>query len=192
MPFDEKLLKESQKINKELDNFKPDKKFISGDGPDKKVSKNSDLAKSKYKLWDLTNSSTSGYEVASIGIRLLALFFDFVFGIILLVIITIPFQFIDNLSPRASGILGGFVIFSVRAFFQGNSGQSLGQRVLKLKVSGQNPMNYSDAIIRNFICLIFVAVPFAGLVLLINTSVNKNSQGWHDKAAKSWIVRKNR
>ena len=171
MPSDDKLVKKSQKVNK-------------------KNSKNNELVKVNYKLWDLTNSSSSDYKVASIGIRLVALVFDFVFGIIVFVIITIPFQSIDVLSTRAAGILGGFVIFAIRAFFQGNSGQSLGQRLLKIKISGQNPMNYSDAIIRNFICLIFVTIPLAGLVLLINTGTNKNSQGWHDRAAKTWVVRK--
>jgi hypothetical protein len=37
MPFDEELVKKSQEINKKLDNFKPNKKFISGDGSEKKV-----------------------------------------------------------------------------------------------------------------------------------------------------------
>jgi uncharacterized RDD family membrane protein YckC len=190
MPFDEELVKKSQEINKKIDNFKPDKKLISEYTSAKKTNNDSKLIDAKYKLWDLTNSKATGYEVASIGIRLLALLIDFTFGILLFIIITIPFESIDNLSTRAVGILGGFVIFLVRAFFQGNSGQSLGQRLLKVKVSGLNPMNYSDAIIRNFICLIFVSIPLAGLILLINTSVNKNKQGWHDKAAKTWIVRK--
>jgi uncharacterized RDD family membrane protein YckC len=190
MPFDEELVKKSQEINKKLDNFKPDKKLMSDYVTDKKVTKNSDSIKVKYKLWDLTNSNTSGYEVASIGIRLLAILFDVAFGAIIFVVITIPFQSIDELSTRALGILGGFIIFSIRAFFQGNSGQSLGQRLLKVKVSGENPMNYSDAIIRNFVCLVFVSIPFAGLILLVNTLVNTNSQGWHDKAAKTWVVRK--
>lgn len=190
MPFDEELVKKSQEINKKLDNFKPDKKLTSEYASVKKTNKSNKLIDTNYKLWDLTNSSTSGYEVASIGIRLLALLFDFILGILLFIILTIPFESIDNLSTRATGILGGLVIFAVRAFFQGNSGQSVGQRILKVKVSGQNPMNYSDAIIRNFICLIFVSIPFAGLILLINTVVNKNSQGWHDKAVKTWVVRK--
>jgi uncharacterized RDD family membrane protein YckC len=171
MTSDEKSVKKSQKTNK-------------------KNSKDSDLVKVNYKLWDLTNSSLSDYKVATIGIRLLALLFDVAFGAIIFVVITIPFQSIDELSTRALGILGGFIIFSIRAFFQGNSGQSLGQRLLKVKVSGENPMNYSDAIIRNFVCLVFVSIPFAGLILLVNTLINTNSQGWHDKAAKTWVVRK--
>ena len=148
------------------------------------------MNKLKYKLWSISKSDVVGFEVASVGLRLLALLFDFFVGIVFFIVVTIPVETFDNLSTRAVGIFGGLVIFSIRAFFQGNSGQSLGQKIFKIRVSGENSMNYSDALIRNFICFVFVSIPLAGLVLLINTSVNKNRQGWHDRAARTQILKK--
>jgi uncharacterized RDD family membrane protein YckC len=140
------------------------------------------IKKSKGDLTMATNTyETTRYELAEIGARFMALFID---GLILAVIGSIGF-----LTARESGIGISFLIGLIYYWFflTRNKGQTPGKALMKLrviKVDG-SPISDSDAVIRYF----GYAINSFFLLGWAWAFFDDNHQGWHDKLAKTFVVK---
>lgn len=127
---------------------------------------------------------TSSYELADIGARFMALLID---GIILSVIGSVGF-----LTAREPGIGASFFIGLVYYWFflTRNNGQTPGKALMKIrviKVDG-SPISDSDAVLR------YVGYIVNSLCIGIGwlwALLDANQQGWHDKLAKTYVVKAN-
>jgi uncharacterized RDD family membrane protein YckC len=123
----------------------------------------------------------SKYELASLGSRLLSAIID---GFILGIVTGILFG-----AGREAGGGISFVVGLVYYwyFWTRQNGQTLGKRVMNLKVVKEDggALNDTDAIMRYIGYIINSAVFLLGWIWVF---VDKDRQGWHDKIAKTYVV----
>jgi uncharacterized RDD family membrane protein YckC len=139
--------------------------------------------------WTTNKKISSNPNFAGFWIRFVAFVIDVIIGLIVGFIAAIPFESLFYSSDRAVGIFIGFFIFLIKALFQANRGQSVGQTVMRLGVASTNKKNYFDAFLRNGIALILLVIPLMNAINGLVTGVSPEKQGLHDKAAKTWIIR---
>ncbi|MBI5358116.1 RDD family protein [Candidatus Amesbacteria bacterium] len=87
-------------------------------------------------------------------------------------------------------IITSFLSIVYYVYFIGNRGQTLGKMIMKIKVIGletQKPIGYLKAFLRDIIGKILSGLVF-GLGYLWSIR-DKYKQTWHDKLAKSVVVR---
>lgn len=124
------------------------------------------------------------YELAEFGQRFFAIFID---GVILAIVGGILGGI---LGSTATGSFGSFVIGVAYYwyFWTRNNGQSPGKSAMNIriiKVDG-TPLTDADAIIR------YIGYYVSGFFFLLGfiwASFDSESQAWHDKIAKTYVVR---
>lgn len=124
---------------------------------------------------------TASYELADISARLAAWFID---GGVLFLIEGVGF-----LTVRESGLSFGFIFGLVYTWFflTRNNGQTPGKMIMKIRVikTDGTPINDADAVLR-YIGYLLNSVFFIGWLW---TLFDENRQGWHDKLARSYVVK---
>jgi uncharacterized RDD family membrane protein YckC len=145
--------------------------------------------KNDLTLWTNNKKISNAPKFAGFWIRFGAFIIDAIIGGIVGLIFSIPFESLSTSSDRALGVFMGFFIFLIKALFQANRGQSIGQSVFKLGVAGTKKRNYFDALLRNSVALILMAIPFLNAINALITGVSDKKQGLHDRAAKTWVVK---
>jgi uncharacterized RDD family membrane protein YckC len=128
-----------------------------------------------------TTYDTVSYELADIGPRFTALFVD---AVILSVIGSVGF-----LAVREPGIGVSFLVGVAYYWFflTRNNGQTPGKALMKIrviKVDG-TPITDGDAVLR-YIGYILNNFFFVGWLWAF---FDDNKQGWHDKIAKTFVVK---
>lgn len=127
-------------------------------------------------------NDTMTYELADIGTRFIAILID---GIILTVISAILSNFGGNTGTGLSFLVGiGYHWY----FLSRNNGQTPGKSLMKIrviKVDG-TAITDADAIVR-YIGTIISSFVFA--LGYIWAFFDENRQTWHDKMAKTYVVR---
>jgi uncharacterized RDD family membrane protein YckC len=139
--------------------------------------------------WVTNSKVKSSPKFAGFWIRSIAFFIDVVIGGIVGFIAAIPFESLYYSSDRGVGIFIGFFIFLIKALFQANRGQSVGQIIMKIGVASSRKRNYFDSFVRNVVALVLMAIPLMNAVNALITGVSDGKQGLHDKAAKTWIIK---
>lgn len=154
--------------------------------------------------WATTDNGQS-VELAGAGYRLLARIVDALVFIVPLIILAIATTDFDDNSDDAAGTPLGFTLFILvigliyEVWMIAAKGQTLGKMATRIKVirvdNGGLP-GWNTAISRWVLPGIFGAIggfiPVVGLVsILIYISLlwGKNRQGWHDKVAKTLVVK---
>lgn len=96
-------------------------------------------------------------------------------------IVRIAFSWNDTLA-----LLLGIAYF---VWMNGAYGATIGKMILKLKIVKEDgsKINYSDALIRELASVLSFIVLWLGY---LNVIWDKRKQGWHDKIAKTIVVRK--
>jgi uncharacterized RDD family membrane protein YckC len=125
---------------------------------------------------------TTSYELADVGARLMALFID---GFILAATGSVGF-----IAAREPGVGADFLIGLVYYWFflTRNRGQTPGKALMKIrviKVDG-SPISDRDALLR------YVGYIVNSLCIGIGwlwALLDANKQGWHDKIAKTYVVK---
>ena len=123
----------------------------------------------------------ASYELADIGTRFAAWFID---GAILFIIESVGF-----FTAREPGLGAGFIIGLVYIWFflTRNQGQTPGKVVMKIRVikSDGSPISDADALIR----YIGTIINYVGFIGWLWALVDENRQGWHDKLARTYVVK---
>lgn len=82
-----------------------------------------------------------------------------------------------------------FVVFTAYfVWMNGMYGATVGKMVMKLKITKENgaKISYSDALVREITSYLSFVVLFLGY---LNVIWDKKKQGWHDKIAKTLVVK---
>jgi len=137
------------------------------------------------------------YEVAGLGERMVARCIDLaifvVGGIIFMILMTVASM---NMSGTTAIVIG-IIFLAIFAFYDlvceiMMNGQSIGKRVLKIKVislDGTQP-TFSQYLLRWLFRMIDFGVPFGwGIVALIAVVVSKNHQRLGDMLAKTTVIK---
>lgn len=138
-----------------------------------------------------------GPELASYGERFLAFLID----VGVLIGIGIVFGILSFVLGKVSGLLGGlvyllYIVVEVGYFIyfwsMDNSitqnGQTIGKKVMNIKIVKEDggPLTLVDAILR------LVGYAVSGMILYLGyiwIFIDDRNQGWHDKIAKTLVVK---
>ena len=131
----------------------------------------------------MSNSVPSEYELAPIGTRFISALID---GIILGIIGGILVGVGQSTAGGGLSFLVGLVYYWY--FWTRQAGQTPGKKVMNLKVikTDGGPISDSDAILRYIGYLINSVVILLGWIWAL---FDANQQGWHDKIAKTYVVK---
>ncbi len=124
---------------------------------------------------------TTDYELADMGTRFIALFID---GLVLAAIGSVGF--IADQVPW--GVVSFFIGLVYYWFFlTRNKGQTPGKALMKIRVikTDGSSMSDSDAVIR----YIGYAINSFFLIGWAWVLIDDNQQGWHDKLAKTYVIK---
>ncbi len=88
-----------------------------------------------------------------------------------------------------ANIISTLVAFGYFVYFEGNGGQTIGKKAMKIKVvtEGGKAITYSEALIRNILRIIDW-LPFVYIVGIILIATNDKKQRLGDIAAKTIVV----
>ena len=131
----------------------------------------------------MSSSVPSEYELAPIGTRFISALID---GIILAIIGGILVGVGQSTAGGGLSFLVGLVYYWY--FWTRQAGQTPGKKVMNLKVikTDGGPISDSDAILRYIGYLINSVVILLGWIWAL---FDANQQGWHDKIAKTYVVK---
>jgi uncharacterized RDD family membrane protein YckC len=123
------------------------------------------------------------YELADHGTRLVSAIID---GVILGAIQGILSGAFGAGAGAGINTLVGVIYFWY--FWTRSNGQTPGKQVMKLRVikADGTPMTDADAIVRYVGVIISAAVILLGLFWIL---IDAEHQGWHDKLAKTYVVK---
>jgi len=128
------------------------------------------------------SSDTATYELADVGTRFIAILID---GFILLVI--------GGILSSVAGTTGTGLGFLVGVaynwyFWTRKDGQTPGKSLMKIKVIkvDGSPISDMDAVLRYIGYYINTLAIFIGWLWAL---WDENKQGWHDKIAKTYVVK---
>lgn len=137
-------------------------------------------------------------EKAGFFIRFVAYMIDsIVLSIVLWIIIAISIAgsltMMDNQTlVLAINLISGAIIFIVYfgyfIYFYGTSGQTLGKKMLRIKVVSTNgtPLTYKKGLLR-IIGYIIASIPiYIGFIWML---FDKDKQNWEDKIANTYVVK---
>jgi uncharacterized RDD family membrane protein YckC len=138
-------------------------------------------------------ASNETFEFAGIGSRFFASIVDgFLLGI---TTFAINVAFVSSIEPSAEGTslaLAQLINFALYlgyyTYFIGNSGQTIGKKMLAIKVvttHGEQP-SYATALIRYIVSFVSGIIFALGYIWAF---FNKEKQTWHDKAAGTYVVK---
>ena len=138
---------------------------------------------------DGTPQSGVTYELATFGSRAVALIIDqiILFGISIIIGTLTP-----NTSDTVALIIGFAINFLFHYYFwTQRDGQTPGKLYLDIKIikSDGSPINSTDTLVR------VIGYMFGGLSLGIGylwALFDPNSQAWHDKMARTYVVKANK
>lgn len=107
------------------------------------------------------------------------------------IITYVPFVFVFGLKESYDSFAWGTYIALWTAYFvwmTGTYGATIGKMVMRIKVTKENgaKLNYSDALVReiaSYLSLIVFCLGFFNIIW------DKKKQGWHDKIAKTVVVK---
>jgi uncharacterized RDD family membrane protein YckC len=140
--------------------------------------------------WSEKSITEEPLSTASLWSRSSAFLIDALIGLPIGFIIYLMFG--ANVSDeRVIGLIIAAPIFFIKAVRQSVSGQSFGQSALKISVASLQPRNNSEAIMRNLVAFVLMAVPFMNAINAIVIYASKSKQGLHDKVAKTWVINLN-
>lgn len=117
----------------------------------------------------------AAYIIDIIIIWILGFFVGFIYG---------SFGNVDILGIYLITIVLFFLYF---ALLESSSFQAtLGKRVLKIIVTNEQfgKISFGQALIRR----IFIIIPILNIITAITIDYNEKMQGWHDKAAKTFVI----
>jgi uncharacterized RDD family membrane protein YckC len=140
--------------------------------------------------WSEKSITEEPLSTASLWSRSSAFLIDALIGLPIGFILYLMFG--ANVSDeRVIGLIIAAPIFFIKAVRQSVSGQSFGQSALKISVASLQPRNNSEAIMRNLVAFVLMAVPFMNAINAIVIYASKSKQGLHDKVAKTWVINLN-
>jgi len=140
--------------------------------------------------WSEKSITKEPLSAASLWSRSSAFLIDALIGLPIGLILYLMFG--ANVSDeRVIGLIIAAPIFFIKALRQSVSGQSFGQSALKISVASLQPRNNSEAIMRNLVAFVLMAVPFMNALNAISIYFSKSNQGLHDKVAKTWVINLN-
>ena len=112
----------------------------------------------------------------------------------ILILLAIPFGILTLFGDESNPLW--FIIaiswFVLREFyfiyFHCKTGQTIGKKMLNLKVIKENgaSLSWTDAFVRWLLYKISSAVLFLGLFWI---GIDGKKQGWHDKVAKTYVIK---
>lgn len=138
--------------------------------------------------WKTNNEFKGDFAYAGFWIRFVALVIDLFVGFLIAFVILF---FVDTESwgDRAIGLLLFLLILAIRGYFQFQYGQSIGQKMVKVKVISQHKKTLGRVVARNFLILLFLLIPLGNTVNALVLGLSKEKQGLHDRGVDTWVVR---
>jgi uncharacterized RDD family membrane protein YckC len=131
---------------------------------------------------------SKGQPQASFGSRFGAFVIDLLIGLPIGFFLLVPL-FSANSSERTFGFAMMIPVFAMKFIFQLNNGQSLGQRVARIKVLSGTNLSVSQVFIRNLVALVLMAIPGLNAVNALVIIFSNQKQGIHDYAANTRVVK---
>lgn len=121
----------------------------------------------------------SGKQQVGFGKRFAAALIDGVIFMVVGMIIPVSIRFFFNAVAGA--------LYSILLWVNWN-GQTLGKKLMKIKVVKEDgtALTYSDAVVRYLGYIVSTVVLFIGYLWII---WDEKKQGWHDKIAKTLVVK---
>jgi len=92
-------------------------------------------------------------------------------------------------SDRTFGFVMFLPVFILKAIFQISNGQSLGQKLAKIKVAGEISLSATQILIRNVTALLLIAIPVLNAINVLVIIFGKRKQGIHDLLANTRVVK---
>jgi uncharacterized RDD family membrane protein YckC len=137
-------------------------------------------------------------NLASLSLRCSAFLLDYILTLLVPAATLVMAVYVKRrwMEPMAANVIviGGYlataaVIFFNYVYFYVRRGQSFGKRFVGIRVAREDgrPIDYQTALVRHI-----VGYPLSLLFLglgLIWTLWDRNQQGWHDKLAKTIVVK---
>jgi len=142
-------------------------------------------------------------DYANLGSRIVAIIVDLIILSLVMVIITLPFGLLAGLSVMGnpaqlfaarSAFFVSFMVLNVLVwllyftYFEGTSGQTLGKKIMGIKVAKENgdPPSFMDALIRTILRIIDgIAFYLVGFIVIL---VSEKKQRLGDMAAGTIVV----
>ncbi len=144
------------------------------------------------------SGTPGGMELATYGQRFLAFLIDF--GV--MIVIGIVFGILSYVATKALGTMGALVIGLLQLLINiayypylwgvdnpiTGRGQSIGKMVMGIKIINEDGSDIAlgGAVLRWLGYIVSYLVIFLGYVWIF---IDDNNQGWHDKIAKTYVVK---
>ena len=137
--------------------------------------------------WKTNNEFKGDFAYAGFWIRFVALVVDLFIGFLIAFVILF---FVDTESwgDQAIGLLLFLLILAIRGYFQFQYGQSIGQRIVKVKVVSEHKKTLGRVVARNALILLFIIIPLGNAINALVLGFSKEKQSLHDRGVDTWVV----